>query len=61
MENYASHGFRILVLANKVIVSAMAKAGKISKLTREQVWLYLIMLCEPMRKVLKNWIYFDKW
>ena len=39
MENYASHGFRILVLANKVIVSAMAKAGKISKMTREQVWL----------------------
>ena len=39
LENYASHSYRILALANKVIVPAMAKAGKISKMTREQVWL----------------------
>jgi len=37
LESYASHGFRILALASKVIVPAMAKAGKISKMTREQV------------------------
>jgi len=37
LESYASHGFRILALASKVIVPAMAKAGKINKMTREQV------------------------
>merc|ERR1712106_820292 len=37
LESYASHGFRILALASKVIIPAMAKAGKINKMTREQV------------------------
>merc|ERR1719341_2405014 len=37
LESYASNGFRILALASKVIVPSMAKAGKISKMTREQV------------------------
>eukprot|EP00092_Neocalanus_flemingeri_P015419 GFUD01016687.1.p1 GENE.GFUD01016687.1~~GFUD01016687.1.p1 ORF type:complete len:1358 (+),score=448.86 GFUD01016687.1:946-5019(+) len=37
LESYASHGYRILAMAGKVIVPAMAKAGKLNKMTREQV------------------------
>jgi len=37
LESYASHGFRIISLASKVIVPAMAKTGKINKMTRDQV------------------------
>jgi len=37
LESYASHGFRILALASKVIAPTMAKVGKINKMTREQV------------------------
>jgi len=37
LENYASHGFRILALASKPILPVMAKVGKINKMTREQV------------------------
>lgn len=37
LESYASHGFRIIALASKVIVPAIVKAGEINLRTREQV------------------------
>ena len=37
LENYASRGFRIIALANKVIQPNNARVAKLNKLTREQV------------------------
>ena len=37
LENYASRGFRIIALANKVIDPNNARVAKLNKLTREQV------------------------